>query len=372
VAHDEFHPLAWVAWLGAAALPPLLTRNPLYLSLTLLAVAITYLALGQGTVSGRSPLAHSWGAFVRLGAALWLLTIPFTALTSHYGNLVLLRLPANWPIVGGPITGEALIYGLSSGLQIITLLLAFAAFNVAVDQARLLRLTPAFIYQMGVTAAIAVGFVPQMVAAWEDIREAQQVRGHRVRGLRDMLPLIMPLLITALERAVHLAESMEARGFGSGAALAATPAAVAAVGRQRTRQQVAILLGLMTIGIGLAGVGFWPDRRTWAGLLAAAGGAALAWSFWDQGRRVQRSRYRRWYWTGLDRAVLAVSLVGVGGWLAAWLLRADWLFFYPYPPYSPWPTFQPFLGLLAVLAAAPGLLIKPAPRPPADDSGDAR
>ena len=206
----SFHPIAWSAWLAAAALPALLTRNPLYLSLTLLACGVTYLALGQASPFAGGPLARSWGTFVRFGALLWLFTIPFTALTVHYGDLVLFRLPAGWPIVGGPITGEALLYGLASGLSIITLLLAFAAFNVAVDQARLLRLTPGFVYQLGIVAAIAVGFVPQLIAAWETIREAQQVHGHKVRGLRDLLPLIIPLLITALERAVHLAESMEA------------------------------------------------------------------------------------------------------------------------------------------------------------------
>ena len=56
----------------------------MYLSLILLAVAIVYMALGR-----RSPLAQSWGAFVRFGAMLWLLSIPFTALTSHYGAIVL-------------------------------------------------------------------------------------------------------------------------------------------------------------------------------------------------------------------------------------------------------------------------------------------
>ena len=106
----DHHPVAWSAWLAAAALPALLTRNPLYLSLVLLAVGITYLALGQS-----SPLARSWGAFVRFGATLWLLTIPFVALTSHQGNLVLFSLPANWPVIGGPITAESLLYGLCTG-----------------------------------------------------------------------------------------------------------------------------------------------------------------------------------------------------------------------------------------------------------------
>jgi energy-coupling factor transport system permease protein len=344
---SEHHPVAWSAWLAAAALPALLTRNPLYLSLVLAAVGITYLALGQG-----SSLARSWGAFVRFGATLWLLTIPFVALTSHQGNLVLFSLPANWPIIGGPITVESLLYGLCTGLQIISLLLAFAVFNVAVDQARLLRMTPAFIYQMGVVSAIAVGFVPQMVAAWQAIREAQQVRGHRVRGVRDLLPLIMPLLITALERAMRLAESMEARGFGG------TPETASS--RRKLAHQLAILAGLAALAAGLAILGFWPGQRLLAGSLLAAGALALAWSFWDQGRQVHRSQYRRWYWTRPDRLIMAASLLALMIWLTVWMLQPDWLFYYPYPPYSPWPTFQPILGLAALLVVAPSFLLGPA------------
>jgi len=336
--------MAWSAWLAAAALPALSTRNPLYLSLTLMAVAVTYLALGR-----RSPVARSWGTFVRFGALLWLLTIPFTALTAHYGTIVLCRLPAHWPVIGGPITGEALLYGLTGGLSLVTLLLVFAVFNIAVDQARLLRMTPGFIYQTGVVTAIAVAFVPQMVAAWQAIREAQQVRGHRVRGLRDLLPLILPLLVTALERAIQLAESMEARGFG-GQIVTASP-------KQRIAEQSAILLGLGALGLGFAGIGFWPQRRLSVGVLLAGGAVALIWSFWDQGRRVRRSRYQRWQWGRADRVVLATSLLAALSWVAAWLVRGDWLLFYPYPPYSPWPTFQPLLGLAILLLAAPGLLL---------------
>ena len=345
-SNDTFHPVAWSAWLAAALLPALSTRNPFYLCLTLLAAAVSYLALGR-----RSALAQSWGAFVRFGAFLWLLTIPFIALTAHHGEIVLFRLPASWPVIGGPITGEALIYGLTGGLSLLALLLVFAVFNVAVDQGRLLRMTPGFIYQAGVVTAIAVAFVPQMVASWQAIREAQQVRGHRLRGVRDLLPLIMPLLVTALERAMQLAESMEARGFG-GQVLAASA-------RQRIAEQLAILAGLGALGAGFAGLGFWPGRRVLVGLLLAVGGGALIWAFWDQGRRVRRTRYRRWRWERGDRVVLVVSALAALGWLVAWLARGDWLFFYPYPPYSPWPTFQPALGLLILALAAPGLLLRP-------------
>lgn len=343
---DSFHPVAWSAWLAAAALPALSTRNPLYLYLTLLAAAITYLATGR-----RSPLARSWGAFVRLGAALWLLTIPFTALTVHVGTVVLFRLPRDWPIVGGPVTGEALLYGLTGGLSLITLLLVFATFNVAVDQARLLRMAPGFIYQAGVVTAIAVAFVPQMIATWQSIREAQLVRGHRVRGIRDLLPLLIPLLVTALERAMQLAESMEARGFG-GQISSATPL-------QRTATQGALLGGLGMLGVGFIGTGFWPGRPLVNGLLLGAGAAVLLWAFWQHGRRVRRTHYQRWVWSSSDRLVLVASLLSVLIWGASWLAQGGWLFYYPYPPYSPWPTFQPLLGAALALLALPGLLLRP-------------
>lgn len=350
MSDDTFHPLAWLVWLVAAALPALSTRNPLYLSLVLLAVALTYAALGR-----RNVLAQRWTAFVRFGAALWLLTIPFTALTSHAGEIVLFSLPRTWPIIGGAITLEGLLYGVTGGLALITLLLLFATFNVAVDQARLLRLTPAFMYQAGVISGIAVAFVPQMVASWQSIREAQQVRGHQVRGLRDMLPLILPLLTTSLERAMQLAESMEARGFGGQVIVASV--------RRRLAHQMAILLGLGLVAAGLAVAGFWPALIWLAGLLLVLGLGGVLWSFWDTGRRARRTRHQRWTWGRSDRILLLTGGIGALGWAAVWLAQGDWLLYYPFPPLSPWPTFNPFLGVLLLLLPLPGLLLAPQPEP---------
>jgi energy-coupling factor transport system permease protein len=344
---DTFHPLAWTAWLAAAALPALSTRNPLYLSLVLIAVGITYSALGR-----RNPTSRSWSAFVRLGAIMWLISIPFVVLMSHGGSIVLFRLPRSWPIIGGPITLEAFLFSLTGGLAIIALLLIFATFNVAVDQGRLLRMTPGFLYQAGVVTGIAVAFVPQMVSTWLSIREAQQVRGHKVRGIRDLLPLLLPLLVTGLERAMNLAESMEARGFG-GQILVATP-------RQRLAHQLALLGGLALVGLGLAVNGFWAELRL-VGTLQLAGGVLLVlWSFWDVGRRSKRTRYHRWPWNRLDRIVALVGTLGALAWIGIMLAQPEWLHYFPYPPYSPWPSFNIVAGLVLLLLAAPGLLMRPA------------
>jgi energy-coupling factor transport system permease protein len=99
------------------------------------------------------------------------------------------------------------------------LMLLFATFNLAVNQAQILRLTPAFIYEAGLIVSIALTFFPQLMASAKEIREAQLIRGHRIRRIRDMLPFVMALLTTGLERSFQLAESMESRGFGNVRAL---------------------------------------------------------------------------------------------------------------------------------------------------------
>ena len=229
------HTGAWVAWLLAAAVPAFVLRNPLYLALVLGAAWVVYSSLGRSTSIG-----SSWGSFVRLGLFLFLLTIPFNALSVHVGEIVLFQLPEQWPIVGGPITLEAIIAGAVNGLALFTLLVVFAAFNAVVDHYQLLRATPAFLFQAGVVISIAITFVPQMVLSAKEIRQAQRIRGHHIRGIRDLLPLIMPLLASALERAIQLAETMEARGFGS----IVNPLSH----RQAILSQVGTLLALVHIG----------------------------------------------------------------------------------------------------------------------------
>jgi hypothetical protein len=118
-----------------------------------------------------------------------------------------------------------------------------------------------------------------------------------------------------------------------------------------------LLAGLGALGAGVAGLGFWTDRPWLAGALLAGGGALLLWSFWDQGRRVRRSRYHRWLWARADRIVLVISLIAAGIWILAMLTHADWLLYYPYPPYSPWPTFEPALGLAILLLVVPALAL---------------
>lgn len=338
------HVGAWALWLAAAALPALTTRNPAYLLLLLLATAVVQLALPRA-----SPRMAGWGFFLKAGLLLWLFTIPLNALTVHAGTTVLFTLPRSIPligsIVGGPITLEATAYGFLSGLGLLAVILVFVTFNRAVDAYRLLRHTPAVLFHTGVTTTIALTFVPQATVTLGEIREAQAIRGHRWRGLRDLLPLILPLLTTALERALQLAESMEARGF-------ATPP-VRSQAARRWGQRL-LLLSLLLLLAGLVWRGFEGGGPTSHGALLA-GAAGLVAALALHNRSVRRTHHRQLHWTRRDTVVALCSGLSALGSAFISVAHPDLLSYYPYPSLQ-WPDFHPAVGALFLALTAPAWL----------------
>lgn len=337
-----FHTLAWLMWLVAAAVPAFTVRNPLYLALILGAGWIVYLALGRF-----SPIGRSWGAFAKIGLLLLAIAVPMNALASHYGAHVLFRLPAAWPIVGGSITLEGALAGAMNGLGLLTILVVLAAFNAAVDHYQLLRLTPAFVFQAGMVASIAITFVPQMVASAAEIRRAQQIRGHRFRGIRDLLPLALPLVATGLEKAIQLAETMEARGFAS---TVIPPSA-----RQTLAIRLGLLGSLLALLAGLVLLMLVPGRAMVGWAAVGLGSVGLTAVFWLQGRRVRRTWYRRARWTARDTVLVVASSLALAAVIGS-------RFFAPavlvYDPYSSTllPPFNPALGAALLLLAVPAIM----------------
>jgi energy-coupling factor transport system permease protein len=325
--------LTWVAWLLAALIVLSAARNPLYLALLLLCLAIVAAAYAS------PPEVNQ--AQIPLGPAL--LIIPFSAvlngLISPYGDTVLLRLPA---LLGGPVSLEALAYGAINGMVLYGFLAAFACLGRALSVDRLIGLAPRAFYPLAVAASIAFTFVPATLRQATQIREAQAIRGRRLRGLADWLPLLMPLLAGGLERALQLAETMTARGF-------ATQAPAHSPGAPRP----AMLAGLLLL------LGGWlarlADSASPAGLSLLLSGVALVGAgLWAAGRSAAHTVYRREAWGWLD----LLSLGGLALTLALLFLPGlggGRLGYEPYPRLG-LPPFDPLTGaaLLGLLLPALG------------------
>ncbi|MGQ9584671.1 MAG: energy-coupling factor transporter transmembrane component T [Anaerolineae bacterium] len=342
MGETRYHTLAWLTWLLAAALWALLNQQPLPRLLLCLSVGGVFVACAPA-----SEVRRGWAAFIRLGLIAWGVALVFNLFSVHVGGHVLFTLPRSWPIVGGPITLEALLYGMASGVGLFAILLVFAAFNAVVDAHRLLRWVPAGLFGAGLVVSIGITFVPHLVASWHEIRDAQRVRGHRVRGVRALVPLFVPLLTTALERSLTLAESMEARGFGGVAREGSKGLQTAAPGLS-VGGLCLVLGGLVAhsfaVVSNLAGWG-----AVVGGLLAMLAAVAL------RGRAVRRGRYHRECWGRADAGVVVPSLLSLGILVALKVWLPQILYYYPYPPYSPWPRFDPLAGFASLLLSAPAV-----------------
>lgn len=338
---SPLHPRAWIAWLLATLAALSLLRNPLYLLLLLGCIALTSRTLRRVASTPELPLP-----LLRLALLIITLSALFNFATAHFGRTVLFTLPASIPLLGGPYTLEALVFGMVNGLVLVGFLAAFNVLYQALPTQALIRMIPRALYPVAVVISIAVSFVPTTLAQFQQIREAQMMRGHRVRGLRDWLPLFMPLLVGGLERAFQLAEAMTARGFGSLGSAAQPVAARAGLDPLR----LALVLGLATLLAGLLVLLFWQQQIAgWA--LVILGGAALLWALWQQGRQVQRTVYRRRPMTGRDGLVIVAAAVTVGVFLLP--SSRGSLAWSPYPQISlPGVDAVIVLGTLGLLAPA--------------------
>lgn len=280
---------AWVIWIGAAAVATMLARNPFY-SLVILSVGLLMIAVfGRSGQENALPLG-------RLAAIILLVSAVYNALFVHAGGSVLFVLP-DWPLIGGPVTAEAVVEGLANGLVILTLLAVFAALGKIVPMSQLTRMMPAAFRDLGLVLLIAVNYVPETRRHLRRIQEAQAIRGHELRGLRDWRPLVVPLLVGGLERAMRLSEAMVARGFGSSSDEASHPA-----------EQLALIGGLIAAVTGWFLV-VWRGGAGW--LLLLAGIAAMAAVVLVRGRRAPRTNYRPQPWRAVDVALVFTALLAL-------------------------------------------------------------
>jgi energy-coupling factor transport system permease protein len=306
-------------WVVAAATAVMMARNPFYVALALI------VARTVGLFCARSDAPFSF-PLVRVGSIILLLSTLFNMAMVHVGEIILFRLPANWLWIGGPYTVEAGLFGLSNGLALFTLLVVFTTLNTAVSTGELVRLTPRALRDLGVVILIALTYLPETMGQLRRIREAQAIRGHRVRGLRDWQPVLIPLLIGGLERAMGVAEAMVARGYGA-----------TADSRQPLAVQLLLLTGLMAVFAGWV-LSFWVGWPGWA--LLGLGSALILALLWQLGRRVPHTHYRPHSWTRWDTGMAATAVFP----LIILLIYRDSLPYSPYPVLT-WPSFEPIVGI---------------------------
>ena len=327
----------WLLW-GLAAMIPLLSgRHPIVIATLLLTVLVVRaVCLPKETSAG-------WGWLVRLGMIAVPIGVVFNMLTVHAGDRRMFRIPSGVPIVGGDITWNALIYGLLSGATIVVLVATGTTVAAALNWSELMRHMPARAANVAVAGSVAWTFLPQLSKSWREIREAQTARGHQWRGVRDAVPLVVPLMAGGLDRSITMAEALESRGFG----------AQASVNKPSTWPSIA-MAGSMTAAV--AGLYLFAVGRSASAaviLLLAMFCGAVAIRPGASTHRHRSTHYRRRRWTQRDTVVATGAATAIAT-IAVYLqVLPETLRYEPYPAIV-WPAASPWLVL------ALGMLMLPA------------
>jgi energy-coupling factor transport system permease protein len=202
------NPRALAAWSAAGLLIALGTGNPAY-RLLIAAIALAVLVATARRGAPIRPLVLALGALIVVSGL-------FNVVLAHLGTHVVGEIPDWVPGVGGPLTVEAFAGGAAAGLGLAAAVLTVAPLTLSQDPQELVDALPAVLNRTGSALAASFNLVPGIARSFTAVREAQLLRGWRPRGPRSWGEIVVPVVLTAIEDSIQLAESMEARGFGAG------------------------------------------------------------------------------------------------------------------------------------------------------------
>ncbi len=144
-----------------------------------------------------------------------LLTAFINPAFSHAGVTILLYFPT-----GNPLTLESILYGLSAGTMLVTVLIWFRSFNRVITSDKFIYLFGRIIPALSLVLSMTLRFVPKFKAQMDAVKDAQRSIGRDVstgslwQRTKTAITILSIMVTWALENAIETADSMKSRGYG--------------------------------------------------------------------------------------------------------------------------------------------------------------
>ncbi|MFX1417899.1 MAG: energy-coupling factor transporter transmembrane component T family protein [Promethearchaeota archaeon] len=118
----------------------------------------------------------------------------------------------------------SLSFAVAMIIRIYIMVSAFSIFFLTVDpnDLALSLISMKLPYEFAFSFSLAFRFVPTIALEAQNILDAQQSRGYEmqkkglINQIKNLFPLLIPLIICSIKRAFNVAEALESRAFGSG------------------------------------------------------------------------------------------------------------------------------------------------------------
>ncbi len=201
----EHHPVAVAAYFLSVTGVAMFCMDPVLLALSTAGALLCHLLHGERP-AGRM---HLFSLVLFAGMAL------VNPLVSHNGRTVL------FVMNDSPVTLEALLYGTAAAGMVVSVLYWFRVFTAVMTSDRLLCLFGALSPKLALLLSMALRYVPLFGRQAEKVRQSQKALGlYREENLIDRfragLQVFSVMVTWALENGVTTADSMVARGYGTG------------------------------------------------------------------------------------------------------------------------------------------------------------
>ena len=203
---SDFHPLNNLIYFVLVLGFSLAMNHPLAQGISLVC-ACTYAISINGIKSAKFMLKYCLPTV--------LLTAFINPAFNHEGETVLLYFTN-----GNPLTLESILYGLSAGTMLVTILLWFSSFNRVMTSDKFIYLFGKIIPALSLVLSMSLRFVPKFKSQMETVTEVQRSIGRDVSNgtllsRTKTAILIFSIMITwSLENAIETADSMKSRGYG--------------------------------------------------------------------------------------------------------------------------------------------------------------
>ena len=204
----QLNPRLKIIWVACATVLSMTFNNPLYQFL-LFASVILVGVIGKLKLSKVLMVCHPI-LYLGLGVTLlWTLVeksgIPLITIGTF------------------SITNIGLLYGLSVGMRITTLLIAIIVLLMTTEQGELMDgfVASGIPYPFVLAVILSLRFVPTLLGEFNTLQEAQSSRGLEwekgglFKRIKNTIPLFVPLVIRGLQIVQNLSYSVESRGFGA-------------------------------------------------------------------------------------------------------------------------------------------------------------
>lgn len=142
-------------------------------------------------------------------------TALFNPAFSHEGTTILLYFPT-----GNPLTLESILYGLSAGVMLATIMLWFLNFNRVITSDKFIYLFGRVIPAMSLVLSMTLRFIPKFKTQMDCVVDAQRSIGRDIsqgsilQRVKKAITVLSIMVTWALENAIETADSMKSRGYG--------------------------------------------------------------------------------------------------------------------------------------------------------------